>query len=217
MGGLDWWLDNLSTKETILRRHYAPEGFLYMCHTSTRSLMTELRSSLQPLASLPLDYSIPWKQQANMAPSTAAPAAASGPTSAATTPVQSPKKASPVHKAPNKLKARPVSFIQTSPKANNPVYRRTQSQHSGLSPRKTCPAPANTANTSAAGGGEQDRQQFSSLKKKWESLCGQKKVDSSRAKVQQQQQQNQEPQQQHQATDSGVKSRIPRPVQRLFK
>ena len=61
MGSLDWWLDNLAMKEMILRRHYAPTGFLYLCHTATSGLMEELRNCLKPLASLPFDNSLPWK------------------------------------------------------------------------------------------------------------------------------------------------------------
>ena len=159
MGGLDWWLDNLSTKETILRRHYSPTGFLYLCNTTTRLLMQELINCLKSLASLPFDNSLPWKHDALKMPPPA------------TSPV---KTAAPILKnSPTRAKMqRPLSYVQSSSKPNaKPLYRRTQSQHSGLSP-KTSPTHDKQ---------EPKAEEFSSLKQKWESLCKERKVDLATA------------------------------------
>ena len=207
MGGLDWWLDNLVSKETILRRHYAPHGFLYLCHTSTRPLMEELRTSLRPLASLPLDYSAPWKhEKTRTAPSLVSPKipAAPGPAAASTGPnkaVSSPKSAPSILKSPTRSKPqRPLSFVQNSPKKTaTPPYRRAQSQHYDTSPKKVT-APSIPA-------AESQVEEFSSLKKKWESLCGHKNDPAVNRRDS------------ADATNpaSPLRSRIPRPVNRLSK
>lgn len=162
MGGLDWWLDNLSAKETILRRHYAPNGFLYLCHTSTRTLMEELQSLLRPLAALPFDNSLPLPTKRE--PSPKQPASPAKPT----TPTKT------ILKSPTRSKTqRPLSYVQNSPSKTSPKpqYRRTQSQHSGLSPKKSNVAQQQQDNNKT----ETKVEEFSSLKQKWESLCGDRK------------------------------------------
>ena len=199
MGGLDWWLDNLSAKETILRRHYAPNGFLYLCHTSTRPLMEEMMASLRPLASLPFDSpgkpttAAPINQvlKPSSAPSVAAPT-----TTASKTILKSPNR-TPVKQHSQPMQ-RPVSYVQNSP-SHKPQYRRTQSQHSGLSsPNKRSPQqhhqqPDNSKTESKV-------EEFSSLKQKWESLS---KTTA--------------PKLTSDANNTPVKSRIPRPVFRFNK
>lgn len=168
MGGLDWWLDNLSAKETILRRHYAPHGFLYLCHTSTRPLMDEMQSYLRSLAALPFDNSLPLpppkkpispiNKPTNTHVGTASPAKPSTPTKT-------------ILKSPTRSKSqRPMSYVQNSPSKTSPKpqYRRTQSQHSGLSPKKSNVAQQQPESNKT----ETKVEEFSSLKQKWESLCG---------------------------------------------
>jgi len=194
MGSLDWWLDNLAVKETILRRHYAPTGFLYLCHTTTRGLMEELRNCLKPLASLPFDNSLPWKHDMSKMGQAAA---------ATTTTTMTPTKSTtPILKSPTRAKAqRPLSYVQnssvrTSPK---PQYRRTQSQHSGLSPKKS---PT-----------ENKVEEFSTLKQKWESLSSdKKKPPTERASSAGTASKNTPP-----PPADASKSRIPRPVFRVNK
>jgi hypothetical protein len=169
MGGLDWWLENLSTKEMILRRHYAPNGFLYLCNTTTRSLMEELLNCLTPLASLPFDNSLSWKhdsiqhhKMAMMPPAAASPV----------TPT-------PILKSPTRTPAvrtqRPLSYAANSskPQSPRPLYRRTQSQHSGLSPSKSPQSPKRQQSQQQQ---QQDNkvEEFSWLKQKWESMCKKK-------------------------------------------
>lgn len=195
MGGLDWWLDNLSAKETILRRHYAPNGFLYLCHTSTRPLMEEMMASLRPLASLPFDS--PGKPT-----STAPTQSIKTALTPATTPSNTTNKT--ILKSPNRTPVkqhsqplqRPVSYVQNSP-SHKPQYRRTQSQHSGLSsPSKRSPQQQQQQDSNKT---ESKVEEFSSLKQKWESLS---KTTTVKA-----------------ASDANVpvKSRIPRPVFRFNK
>lgn len=188
MGGLDWWLDNLSTKETILRRHYAPNGFLYLCHTTTRPLMEELQASLRPLASLPFDHTppVPLREPE--------PKVEAKPSSKPTTPTKTILK-SPT-RTPTKAQ-RPLSYVQNSPtKSPKPQYRRTQSQHSGLSPKRS---PQHEAKPEAK------IEQFSTLKQKWESMCKKKPVESAAKAMAASSAGDQSP----------VKSRIPRPVFRF--
>ena len=198
MGGLDWWLDNLSAKETILRRHYAPNGFLYLCHTSTRPLMEEIMASLRPLASLPFDS--PGKPTATT--STAVSQAVKMAPTLATTPSTTANKT--ILKSPNRTPVkqhsqplqRPVSYVQNSP-SHKPQYRRTQSQHSGLSsPSKRSPQQQQQPDNSKT---ESKVEEFSSLKQKWESLSKTTAVKTT--------------------SDANVpvKSRIPRPVFRFNK
>lgn len=194
MGSLDWWLDNLAMKETILRRHYAPTGFLYLCHTATRGLMEELSNCLKPLASLPFDNSLPWKHDLSKM------GAKSKNSAALTSPVNSAP--TPILKSPTRAKSqRPVSYVQNSSVRTSPrpLYRRTQSQHSGLSPKKS---PT-----------ENKVEEFSSLKQKWETLSSDKKTlpppterASSTGAVSK-----------SSAPADGLKSRIPRPVFRVTK
>lgn len=210
MGGLDWWLDNLASKETILRRHYSPDGFLYLCHTSTRQLMEELRASLRPLASLPIDCSARPEVQESVSVAAAAAAVAAATATPPVSVATSPKKSAPaaaarcnsILKSPTRSKAaRPLSFVQNSAnKATSapPPYRRAQSQHYDSSPTKRNTAPPATSAASAA----EEVEEFSSLKKKWESLCGQKGKP--------------EPAVAH-CPASPLKSKIPRPVSRYGK
>lgn len=177
MGGLDWWLDNLSAKETILRRHYAPHGFLYLCHTSTRPLMDELQSYLRPLAALPFDNTLPLPPPKKLVVTSPGnkQATSAGVTSPAASKPSTPTKT--ILKSPTRSKTqRPMSYVQNSPSkmSPKPLYRRTQSQHSGLSPKKSNNVaqqqqqqqPENNSKT------ETKVEEFSSLKQKWESLCG---------------------------------------------
>lgn len=208
MGGLDWWLDNLSAKETILRRHYAPTGFLYMCHTSTRPLMKELQSILKGLAALPFDHSppLPSKQEPKQT------AASTCNTTKPSTPTKT------ILKSPTRTKIqRPLSYVQNSPSKTSPKpqYRRTQSQHSGLSPKKSNVAQQQQENNKT----EMKVEEFSSLKQKWESLCGDKrspsetsnKSSSSSAVV------LTTPTTTSTGETSPLKSRIPRPIFRFNK
>jgi len=110
------------------------------------------------------------------------------------------KSVTPILKSPTRAKTqRPLSYVQnssvrTSPK---PQYRRTQSQHSGLSPKKS---PT-----------ENKVEEFSSLKQKWESLSSDKKTPSTeRASSTGTVSKNTAP-------ADGLKSRIPRPVFRVSK
>ena len=178
MGGLDWWLDNLSAKETILRRHYAPHGFLYLCHTSTRPLMDELQSYLRPLAALPFDNSLPLpppKKPVLTSPSNKQTSPANKPS----TPTKT------ILKSPTRSKTqRPMSYVQNSPSKTSPkpLYRRTQSQHSGLSPKKSNNVVAQQQQQPESNNKTETKiEEFSSLKQKWESLCGDRKKPSETA------------------------------------
>ena len=205
MGGFDWWLDNLSAKETILRRHYAPNGFLYLCHTSTRPLMEELQGYLRPLAALPFDSSLPLPPKPEASPKQSTVIAAKP-----TTPTKT------ILKSPTRSKTqRPMSYVQNSPNKTSPKpqYRRTQSQHSGLSPKKSNVAQQQDGNKT-----ETKVEEFSSLKQKWESLCGDRKPPSetggnksvSAAVIP-------TPTSTTAGETSPLKSRIPRPVFRFSK
>jgi hypothetical protein len=53
---LDAWAGYLRTRESVLRKHYAPEGLLLLANTagaSVRALTDQLLASLQPLSLLP--------------------------------------------------------------------------------------------------------------------------------------------------------------------
>ena len=218
MGGLDWWLDNLSAKETILRRHYAPHGFLYLCHTSTRPLMDELQSYLRPLASLPFDNTLPLPAPKKLVPSPGNKQTSAGVMSPASKP-STPTKT--ILKSPTRSKTqRPMSYVQNSPSkmSPKPLYRRTQSQHSGLSPKKSNNV-AQQQQQPESSNTETKVEEFSSLKQKWESLCGDRKKagetatggNKSNAPV------IPAPVTAPTGETSPLKSRIPRPVFRFSK
>lgn len=211
MGGLDWWLDNLSAKETILRRHYAPNGFLYLCHTSTRPLMEELQSLLRPLAALPFDNTLPLPTKRE--PSPKQPASPAKPT----TPTKT------ILKSPTRSKTqRPLSYVQNSPSKTSPKpqYRRTQSQHSGLSPKKS--NVAQQQQQLSENKTEIKLEEFSSLKQKWESLCSDRKQPSETTTTGNKSSAASAavippPPLAAQGETSPLKSRIPRPVFRFGK
>lgn len=217
MGGLSWWLDNLCAKEAILRRHYAPNGFMYLCHTTTRSLMEELRAALRPLASFSPGNAVPGsptkKAEAAVKPvAPPSPARSNSSNSSATSKAN-------IRSPPVRSKTqRPMSFVQNSPtKTNNGgpphQYRRTQSQHSGLSPKK-CQQQQQQQPQQV----DKAELKVDELRQKWESLCRDKKGSEAvtnaggshtKADVI-------TPNSQHSA-DTTVKSRIPRPVFRSNK
>ena len=209
MGGLDWWMDNLAAKETILRRHYSPSGFLYQCHTSTKPLMEELQSLLRPLAALPFDHSSPLPTLSGVAANKTEPSTSPKRAVKPSTPTKTSilKPATPV--STRSKTQRPLSYVQNSPTKTaasaRPQYRRTQSQHSGLSPSKKV-----TNNQQQQQLEEENKvEEFTSLKQKWESLCSDRK--------QQQQQQQQQTGEMTKEVTSPLKSKIPRPVFRFNK
>ena len=205
MGGLEWWLDNLSAKEQILRRHYSPNGFLYLCHTSTRSLMEEVRAALRPLSSLPLESNAVPSKTTVKAAAPSSPARSSSSSSNKSTTMN--PKGSPARPKPQ----RPMSFVQnSSPTKKGPPhqYRRTQSQHSGLSPKKFGQLNSQQQQPDKA------EIKVDELRQKWESLCRDKKTiggDESAANKT-----STVPVAQL-SVDNSVKSRIPRPVFRSNK
>jgi len=53
---LDAWAGYLRTRESVLRKHYAPDGLLLLANTAgaaVRALTDQLLASLQPLSLLP--------------------------------------------------------------------------------------------------------------------------------------------------------------------
>ncbi|XP_017778180.1 PREDICTED: uncharacterized protein LOC108563887 [Nicrophorus vespilloides] len=58
---LDAWFSYLRTRESILRKHYAPDSLLVQSHTGgteTRALLDTLITSLQPLALFPFQFDL---------------------------------------------------------------------------------------------------------------------------------------------------------------
>ncbi|XP_065580905.1 uncharacterized protein LOC136040588 [Artemia franciscana] len=150
MGGLAWWLENLTARESVLHRHYKSTAFLYACSSATHDLMEELLASLSQLSGirLNLNVSINAEDRKKITQSTASTSSRSS-TSLKVTPPASPRRTE---------RQRPQTLMTPKPvskQLRTPAAKPVQKNPSKVAEQK-------------------EHKSFGTLKKQWQQLCDEK-------------------------------------------